>query len=265
MPLPPVPPHVVPPTNTLALPYQELTVEQLFRNLSYGELSNLYVGADGQGTIEESQYPKMIMYANEGMRRLHGKFILREDDLIVGQKAHITNYHLRTKYAESAGADVPYAYIKDLPGEPFKDDVVKIIAVYRADGYRFPLNDAGRSDSLFTPSPTILQVPKPLEGMAMSVHYQAYHIPLADGQDGRGITPQQVLDQWIELTPILHGALQSYVAAKMYSHMGGQENMLKSTEHMANYEAICAEVMMNDLATQTATTTNDKLEERGFV
>ena len=265
MPLPASTPPTIPPTNTLAIPYQELTVEKLFRDLSYGELSNLYVGADGMGVIEENQYPKLIQYANEGLRRLHGKFILREDDVLVEQLAHITNYHLRTKYSESAGADVPYRYIKDLPGEPFKDDVVKVIAVYRGDGYRYPLNDVGRADSLFTPSPTILQVPQPLQGMAMSVHYQAYHIPLADGQDGRGISTREVLDQWIELTPILHGALQSYIAAKVYSHMGGQENMMKGTEHMANYEAICGEVMMNDLVTQTATTTNDKLEERGFV
>lgn len=256
---------VVPPTNTLALPFQELTVEKLFRDLSFGELSNLSLGSDGTGTIDESQYPKLIQYTNEAMRRLHGKFLLKENDILVEQKAHITNYHLRTKYAESAGAEVPYRYIKDLPGEPFTDDVVKVIAVYRADGYRYPLNDAGQMDSLFTPSPTILQVPKPYEGLAMSVHYQAYHTPLADGQDGRGVTSQQILDQWIELTPMLHGALQSYVAGKVFSHMGGQENMLKSQEHMANYEAICAEVMMNDLVTQTFDTTTDKLEQKGFV
>lgn len=256
---------VVPPSNTLALPYQELTVDQLFRNLSYGELSNLYAGADGTGTIEENQYPKIIQYINEGMRRLHGKFLLRENDMLIEQKAHITNYHLRTKYAESAGVDVPYRYIKDLPGEPFTDDVVKVIEVFRSDGYRYPLNDTGRMDSLFTPSPTILQVPRPVEGMAMSIHYQAYHAPLADGQDGRGITTDEVLAQWIDLTPILHGALQSFVASKVFSHMGGQENMMKGTEHMANYESICAEVMMNDLVTQSWTTTQDKLDERGFV
>lgn len=254
-----------PPTNTLALPYQELTVEKLFRDLSYGELSNLWVGSEGSGTIDEAKYPQLIQYANEGMKRLHARFILLEHDVLVEQKAHITNYHLRTKYAESAGADVDYAYIKDVPGEPFIDDVIKILRVVRADGTVFPLNDTGRADSLFTPAPTVLQVPRPLEGMAMSVHYQAYHRPLADGQDGRGIKPQEVLDQWIDLPPVLHGALQSYVAAKVFSHMGGQENMVKSGEHMANYESICGEIMMTDLMSQSAHTTTDKLTERGFV
>jgi hypothetical protein len=260
-----MPPHAVPPTNTLALPYQELTVEKLFRDLSFGELSNLSIGSEGEGTIPENQYAKLIQYVNEGMRRLHARFILLEHDVLVEQKAHITNYHLRTKYAESAGADVPYAYIKDVPGEPFIDDVVKILRVVRGDGFVYPLNDPGKADSLFTPAPTVLQVPRPLEGMAMSVHYQAYHRPLADGQDGRGIKPQEVLDQWIDLPPVLHGALQSYVASKVFSHMGGQENMVKAGEHLNNYESICGEIMGTDLLSQTMHMTNDKLNERGFV
>jgi hypothetical protein len=43
-----------------------MTVEDLFRDLSLGELSNLSMGVEGEGTIEEKHQPKIIRQANEG-------------------------------------------------------------------------------------------------------------------------------------------------------------------------------------------------------
>ena len=40
-----------------------MNIEDLFRNLSYGELSNLALSGEGLGTIVESARPKIVMYA----------------------------------------------------------------------------------------------------------------------------------------------------------------------------------------------------------
>lgn len=235
-----------------------MKVEELFSKLSYGELSNLNIGNDGRGSIQDEAHPKLVGYADEGLLSLYGRFILRESDLIIETRKHITNYHLVEQYAESSNSNEPYPYIKDLPGEPFKNDVIKILTVYDMHGNKLPLNDVDDRFSLFTPMPQTLQVPRPVEGAGYSIGYQARHLPLVQEGD-------ELLTQTINLPFVLERALQFYVAAKVYSHMNGQENQAKSAEHMQSYEQVCVEVQSNDLVSQSFSTSHSKLNDRGFV
>lgn len=244
-----------------------MLVVDLFRRLAYGELSNLALSQPG-GKIIEDKHPQLIQYINEGLLRLYSRFILKEKDLIIEQVAHITSYHLRPEYAESggvlggAGTDVPYAYIKDLPDEPFTGDVLKVLAVYESGcPYALPLNDQDRADSLFTPQVDVLQVPNPKATVALGVHYQARHPLLAD----ISVNNLNILEQEIELPFSLEGALQNFVGYKIYSHMNGQENAVKSQEYLSTFESICTEVMDRDLVSQSFHTSFNKLEQRGFV
>ena len=242
-----------------------MKVEELFRQLSYGELSNLSVGTDGSGAIQEDKYPQIIQHTNAALRRLFTRFPLREKDVMIEQVAHITNYHLRIRFAESYGADVSYPYIKDLPEEPFVEDVVRILRVHDSTGRPLMLNDVGNPQSLFTPQPDVLQVPNPHAGVALGVVYQAYHAPLVDGQDGTSTTPEEVLNQEVEIPAFLEEALVAFIGYKVYSNMNGQENLVKSQELMATYEAACAEIEAMDLVNSTFHTSHSKLEQRGFI
>lgn len=242
-----------------------MKVEELFRRLSYGELSNLAVGTEGSGAIEEAKYPQIILYANEGLKRLFTRFMLREKDVMIEMVSHITNYHLRKKFAETTGSDTPWPYIKDLPDEPFEEDVVKILGVYDSMGRKLPLNDMEDKTSLFTPQPDILQVPDPKAGQALGIAYQAYHRPLFHGAEGGTVDQETVLEQEIEIPQFLEGALQSYVAYKVYSHINGQENQMKSQEFLGTFTEICIEIEDRDLVNSTYHTSHSKLEQRGFV
>lgn len=235
-----------------------MKVEDLFSKLSYGELSNLNIGNDGRGSIQDEAHPKLIGYIDEGLLSLYGRFVLRENDLMIETRKHITNYHLVAEYAESSGSNVPYPYIKDLPGEPFENDVIKILTVFDMYGNKVPLNDVDHPNSMFTPMPQTLQVPRPVEAAGLSIGYQARHLPLV--QDG-----DDLLSQNIVLPFVLERALQFYVAAKVYSHINGQENAAKSLEHMQSYEQVCLEVQSNDLVSQSFSTSHSKLNDRGFV
>jgi hypothetical protein len=133
-----------------------------------------------------------------------------------------------------------------------------IIAVHDEFGQSLPLNDRAHPYSLFTPQPDILMVPNPQERRPLSVSYQARH-RLLDDREGH------ILDQEIDLPFALEGALQSFVAGKTYSHMNGQENLVKAQENMAAYDAICLEILDRDLVNETAYTSHFKLEIRGFV
>jgi hypothetical protein len=189
---------------------------------------------------------------------LYSRFILNEKIVIIEEVEHITNYHLQLKYAESSQSNEPYHYIKDLMREPFTEDAIKILEIYDSSGQIRVLNDKENRNSLFTPQPTVLQVPRPITGQALGVGYQARHYELDTSGDN-------VLNQDIDLPFSLEAALQSYVAGKVYSDMNGAENKMISQEHFANYEKLCVELETNDLTNQTFSTSHKKLEQRGFV
>ena len=231
-----------------------MKLEDLFSRLSYGELSNLSIGNEGRGSIREEDIPKVVAHTNDGLLRIYSRFVLSTKQLLLEQVRHITNYHLIEKFAESKGSDEPWPYIKDLPDEPFQGDVIRILEV-QDDRGKLPLNDMGNPLSLFTPYPQVLQVPEPRAGKPLSVEYQARHIILENDD----------LDQEIVIPFVLEGALQSFVAYKIFSHMNGQDNQVKSQEHLNTYDGICTDVEARDLVNATTATSHHKLEERGFV
>ena len=234
-----------------------MKIVELFRRLAYGELSNLAI-ANPDGTLVEEKHPQIVQHVNEGLLRLYSRFILEEKVLLLEQYEHITSYHLKNRFAESAGADISHPYIKDMPDEPFQGDVIRILAVTDEFGYPRNLNDKDDPDSYFTPQPDILQIPNPIEGQPLSITYQARHWTL-DDRIGK------VLGQEIDLPFFLEGALQSFVGYKVYAHMNGPENIQKGQENLAAYESICLEVELKDLINQSFHTSHTKLEQRGFV
>ncbi|ANJ65217.1 putative 30 kDa protein [Erwinia phage vB_EamP_Frozen] len=234
-----------------------MKISELYKTLSYGELSNLSIGMDGVGSILEDAKPRILHYANEGLTRLYGRFILKEKDVMIELVDHITNYHLLRMYAESYFDPevVGYPYIKDLFNEPFTEDVIKILSVYNGVGQKLPLNDNERSDSLFTPTGKILQVPNPRTGVSLSVLYQAKHPELLPNDE----------DQDIHLPQVLEGALVAFIAYKVFSHMNTDVSTAKAQEHMSVYASVCDEVEQHDLVNSSISTTNSCFRKRGWV
>lgn len=234
-----------------------MQVHDLFQRLALGELSNLSIAESDDFMLKESSHPKIILYTNEGLLRIYSRYVLLEKSLIIEQVEHITTYHLLEKYAECSGSNEPFKYIKDLPGEPYDGDAIKVISVYDSAGNKRVLNDLENPSSLFTPYPDQLQVPAPINGQALGIWYQARHKPLKATGD--------ILNQSIDLPFSLEGALQSYIASKVFGHMSGQENLLISQGHLNNYESICLDLEAKDLINATHHTSHRKLEQRGFV
>lgn len=240
-----------------------MKISDLFRQLSFGELSNLAISNSGDGTIVEAKWPQLIQYTNDALTALHTRFVLSEKEIVIEQMENITRYQLRSEHSESTGTG-DELYIKDTPEDPFKDDLIRVLEVWGIAGYKLPLNNQEASNSLFTPTPLVLQVPEPVAGDPLSIVYQAKHALLLD------LVPEEdpeydLLDQIIDIPHYLENPLQQWVASKVFSHMNGQENLLKSQEYLAAYEADCLGIEQRDLANQTWHTSHTKLEQRGFV
>lgn len=233
-----------------------MKVEKLFAKLSHGPLSNLSMSNNGDGTIREADRKKLIDYANNGLTRLHSRFQLRERELILRMIPGITHYHFLKKYADSVcdpecGIE---PYIVDRT-DPFEEDLIKVLVVRNQAGIEHPLNDPEAPDSVFTPSPQMLQVPVVKYCDHKSVLYQANHKRLEYG----------VMQADIVLPVVLHDALVAFIASEVYSHMNGQEHQNKSVEHLNKFNAICMEVAEQDLVSNTIAQTNTKFHKRGFI
>lgn len=238
-----------------------MNVTQLMQRLSYGPLSNLSISNEGDGTIVETKHPVIVGYANDALLRLFTRFNLLEQELILEQITARTRYKLHSDFAVSTTAENPANphYIQDTEEEPYTDDLVKVLSVWKAGEtlpIRLGLNDdnANLDYAVFTPQADVLQVPRPVNGEALYIVYQARHALLS----------HEDLTATIDIPAVLEAALVSYVAHLVYSHMNGQEHAAKAADHLGNYENICAEVVQEDLVSSSLSFTNHKFDDRGF-
>ncbi|MEO5499009.1 MAG: hypothetical protein ABIR46_00750 [Candidatus Saccharimonadales bacterium] len=235
-----------------------MNLNGMFRELALGELSNLALSEGG--TIIAEKRPQIVNYINEGLLALYSKFVLKEIDMLIEMREALTNYHLLRRYAVSQYSDENppdrwnLPYIIDNVGEPFQEDVIKILSVYNSFGMKIPLNDIENPLSVFSPQSTVLQVPYPIAGQALSLEYQARH----------KILDHCNCDEEIYLPDVLHSALRAHVASKVFMHMNTQENTAKGQEHMIIYDIICNDVVEKDLVNTSSSTTNVKFDKRGW-
>ena len=235
-----------------------MLLNDLYQKLSYGELSNLAIGMEGTGQITEEGKPRIVNYANDGLIRLYSEFLIREKEVMVLMFKEVTFYHLITRFAVNAGEEADLEsrrYLLDLPEEPFENDVLKVLTVFSSTRKRLPLNDTDQPGSVFTPQPTILQVPFPVEGGVLTVSYQANH-PVLDVEVPGGR---------IDLPDVLNGALTAWIAYKVFSHMNTQESTAKAQEHLEIYQAVVEQTKQMDLVNASTSTTTHVFEKRGFV
>ena len=233
-----------------------MNIAELFQGLSYGELSNLAMSEEGSGCIRPKDQPRVLAAADEALLLLHSKFVLTTKDLWIQCRKHISYYHLDGRFAESNTASLEdNLYIKDLLGDPFENDVIKVISVFDSNECRLPLNDAEQPLSVFTPQAKMIQVVNPVEGNLLNVLYQAKHLPLN----------LATLTQEIFLPEVLYSALRGYIADRMHSSIGTPEASAKAMEHLGNYDAMCQTMVDHDLVNTSSSTTNIRFQRNGWI
>lgn len=236
-----------------------LTLSELCEKLSYGELSNLAMANEGDGTIIEAARPKIVLHLNEALLDLHSKYVLNEKVLILQVDSDIPEYKLLRRYAASyePGEDEinePIRYIRDSTSDPFLEDVIKVLSVFDSCARKLPLNDEGDPHSIFTPKYNVIQVPCSCTERQLAVSFQARHPKVLN-----------YFEEEIEIPDILLGALTSYIAYKVFSHVNSQDSSLKAQEYLATYAARCADVTEKDLVNSSVSTSNTRFTQRGWV
>lgn len=237
-----------------------MTLSDYLKTLSYQAFSNLNAGNQGSGNFNINAITKVVSYLNEALTRIYTRFILETDTVFIDCDEGITNYVLTKEHTLSNAIKLEEppkeVYILDSIENPFKDNVIKILDAFDAYTNPMPLNDPLDPNSVFVINYNTLQVPSTYKDKGISILYQANHLPL---------DYEKRPDQEIKIPPFLTGALTAYVAFLWYSDINTAEAVQNAMKYQQIYEAICQEVIQQDLSQTTYATVGNKLHKRGFV
>ena len=241
-----------------------MILKEYLTKLAYGTLSNLWGNSTIKGEIPEDKIPLVINAINDGLLRLYTLFPLKENGVFVELNEHTTIYELTTDHIIPDGlteSDLDTSiedcdkYIWDFKEHPFTMDIIKILSVYTTDGLPIKLNNPTSCISIYTPTYNTLQVSNPVKGITLSIAYQAKHPTLF----------KENLDtQKIELTPILLGALDAYVAYIIHSNMNTETAIANAQKYYALYQEIINETISTDAVSSSFSQNNTKFFERGW-
>lgn len=248
-----------------------MKLQEVFDQLTHGELSQLSIGGNEAGLINPANYNRLVPHVNLGLTALYKRFPLKENRLMVELQNNRTVYPIHSKYAVSSRTSrEPVRYIKDSLAVPFKDDIHKIEKVLTTNGYEFSLNDEGKEYSLFTPSATVLRVPldvveqemdlpDELKTTQIEVVYRANHpLIVTDGADLEPDSLELELP-YSHLEPLLF-----YIASRVHTPTGMTNETNMGNTYFAKYEASCQQLETVNLRVDQGGQ-SDRLHRNGWV
>lgn len=233
-----------------------MNVQQLFEDLSYGELANLAIGMDGSGTILESMQPRVVSFANRALGRIYTRLINRTNFVTVRLFPDVNLYKISSNYAVSNTAPNHSAplHIIDTVEEPYTDDLIRVLLMDQIETLEEPI-DAEPLDVRMVGYDTLL-VRNPREGVDLRIEYQAKHVPLVIPVDP---------SQEIVLHPSLEEALNVRVASLIYGSMDGEASLARAQMLNNQFEEILTTTRLDGFVTEAPLTDRAKLGKGGWV
>lgn len=209
-----------------------MNLQEVFDQLTCGELSMLKLGGAESGAIPEASFKNVVGSVNLGLTALFKRFNLKEGRLTLILVPGQTIYPLTTEF------------IEDTLQSPFQDDVLKVEKVKTASGFEMSVNEANDEYSIMTPSMTTIEVPKKvldqgadlpseLRGDKLTVIYRANHPKIVVDDD---FEPEEVN----LLLPDSHlQALLYFVASRHYNPIGMVNEFNMGNNWFSKYEMEC--------------------------
>lgn len=228
----------------------------ILTQLSYGELSNLSMGNDGDGTIRQRDIGKVLNAINDGLSEMSGLFTIKDSVVHIRLVDHITTYHLDSRFAisQQPQPDVDEPYIIDNNREPFQNDVRKIHSIYDSLGNLIPINDENKSNSVFINGRDSITVPDPVSGIYLFLHYKAQHFRVTvDNLSAELLIPNSLVP-----------ALKMYVASRIYGAMSTVDASNKSVEYLNHYLNIVKDLKNEDATSESRFKIN-QFDNNGWV
>lgn len=265
------------------------TLQDVFRLLSAGELSQLKIGNQGRGILPEDQ-DGILAHANLGLQALYKRFTVKRGELRfeldpLGQR---TIYDLTKANTESQArldwekaliddpdADEPdwdLYFIKDAMN-PFVGDINKVEAIFTEDQHPLYLNDETQRAGAMMLSQTKLRLsapfvrqgndlPQAFKTKYVNVHYRAAAVPIIKPRCGPGVffEPSQVD---LQLPDMYLEALVYFVASRVFNPVGMNQEFYSGDNYANKYEMECQRLEALGLEL-TLDNTNWGIRNKGF-
>jgi hypothetical protein len=248
-----------------------MKLQEIFDQLSMGELSQFSIGGQPQGQINENNYPNVLAHINLALAVIYKRFNLKEGRLKVKLIPDQDTYVLNSKYAESnRKSKEPVKYLLDGTGEAFMDDLLKVESVQVDSGEQLPLNLRGDPLSVLTPTSTTLRVPLAIVNKAehladefktdtLLLGYRAGHpiltIPL-------GLFEPTRVDVQLDYSYL--EALLYFIAGRINAPAGMTTEERLNNVWFGKFEAACQRLEMENLQIDRVGQ-NTRLERGGWV
>ena len=231
-----------------------MKLQDVFNQLIYGELSQLYLGQDDEANVDPFGNPQMsekdrlriTAIVQMGLTALHKRFRLKERRF----KLHITpqqvSYVLKSDFAQSNDSDNgKVRYILD-DSDPFKDDLLKVERVYDHEGTELTLNKVGDEEAVRTVSHNILVLPDHLvdpDYLAVDGRDEVTVVYRADHPRLDTINAQYApFDTEVDL-PVTHlEPLLYYVASRIMNPIGATGEFHEGNNYYQKFEMACQQL-----------------------
>lgn len=215
-----------------------MKLQEIFDQLATGEFSQLSIGGQEPGTINEANYATVLSHVNLGLTALYKRFTLKEGQLTLELQDDKTKYELHSSFAVNVRRSAETVrYIIDTADDPFVDDIIKVERVLTDAGDELALNDATDPMSVTTPSNLVLRVPTGIEAEKLTVIYRAKHQKINVGIGY--FNPDRVE---IELPDTHLQALLYYVASRVHNPIGMVNEFNAGNNYYGKYLAECEEL-----------------------
>jgi len=236
-----------------------MKLSYILQNLTYGELKQLGVGGFDDGSIQPENYVEVIGHINLALQNLYTRFPVNEKEIILETDGTSTIYRIHSSYAISNNPTT--GYLVDTVESPFKDDILRINAVYDTAGCNLAINDANSARSVFIPSYDRIQIPYATSGEQFALIYRASHELIVVPT----ITADLDLDQDVYIPESLLEPLLVYVSYRIQKGQGGELGIGLASATKQHYEALCLEVETHNVLNNASNVINIKPELGGWV
>lgn len=249
-----------------------MTLQEIFDQLTYGELSQLSMGGGEAGAITEDNHLRVLAHINLGLTDLYKRFHLKEGRVLLELVTSLTSYALNSKFARAnTRSREATRYLVDSTAAPFQDDVLKIERVLTKAGVEFNLNNHDDEYSMHTSSATTLRVPEAVVSLApdlptelktsfLELVYRASHPKIVKGLGLFDPTRIQV-----QLPESHLNALLLFVASRANTPTGIVGEFNPGNNYAMKYEAECMKLTEMGLQIDQGGGYGGRFHARGFV
>jgi len=248
-----------------------MKLQEIFDQLGTGEFSQISLGGQLPGVINELNRAKVMNHINLGLTALYTRFTLKESRIKLNLQANVDTYPITSNFSvNSRRARAEIRYLLDTPAQPFDDDILKIVRVETDDGVELDLNNHSNTLSVFTPTAAILRVPmgmvngdrsipESLKTVNLLLSYRAAHRKIVEGVGYFDPSRYEV-----ELPDSHLEALLWFVASRAHNPIGMGQEFNAGNTYYAKYENACAQLEATGMEVDQGSE-NYRLQRNGWV